>query len=370
VEAPNVEEFLGKVLAAIQRHGQANGLPIQVHHVRPEPNQTFWVNLIGKGYPSPTRTFRWCTTKMKIRPARKVIEDVISNAGSVILLLGTRIAESSERGQRMEARQQNERGLNPHHEIPNALVMTPIARWSNDQVWDYLFQNNPPPWGMRHDFMLDLYRQANGGECPVVLDLNTPSCGGSRFGCWTCTVVKQDKSMQGFLDSGELWMKPLAEFRDNLKAWREREELRNLVRRNGEPGPGPFTLAARKMILGELLATERRVERVLIGDEELRLIQYHWRRDGDATDSAIRLAERYGRRPAPEEEGVVMPDANKSLMFDLAEEYEIPDQWIEDLLYLVDKKYPFMDQANHAGLLEDVKRVIENAAQQGDLATP
>ena len=372
VEAPNVEEFLDKVLAAIRKHSLAHDLPIHVHHVRPAPDQTFWVNLIGRGYPSPTRTFRWCTTKMKIRPARKVIESVISAAGAAILLLGTRSAESSGRAQRMEARQQNERGLNPHHEIPNALVMSPIAHWSNDEVWDYLFQNNPPPWGMRHDFMLDLYRQANGGECPVVLDLNTPSCGGSRFGCWTCTVVKQDRSMQGFLDSGELWMKPLAEFRDNLKVWREREDLRERLRRNGEPGLGPFNLAARQMILGELLATERRVERELIADEEIQLIQHHWRRDGDAADSAIRLAERYGRRPAPIEEGAAITDTERELMLELVQEYEISEQWIEDLLFLVDKKYPFMDQIDHASLLKDVKRIIENAArqQEGELAAP
>jgi hypothetical protein len=50
--------------------------------------------------------------------------------------------------------------------------------------------------------VLELYRQASGGECPVVFDLNTPSCGGSRFGCWTCTVIKEDKFMRGFIDSG------------------------------------------------------------------------------------------------------------------------------------------------------------------------
>jgi DNA sulfur modification protein DndC len=85
----------------------------------------------------------------------------------------------------MEGCATNNRGLNPHGEIPDALVMTPIADWTTDQVWEYLFAHNPPPWGGTHDFMLDLYRQASGGECPVVLDLNTPSCGGSRFGCWT-----------------------------------------------------------------------------------------------------------------------------------------------------------------------------------------
>jgi DNA sulfur modification protein DndC len=126
---------------------------------------------------------------MKIKPVKDNIQEIIKEYGSVILLLGTRTDESSGRGQRMNARELSSRNLNPHHEIPNALVLSPISEWTSDQVWEYLFTNDPP-WGGNHEFMLNLYRQANGGECPVVVDLNTPSCGGSRFGCWTCTVVK------------------------------------------------------------------------------------------------------------------------------------------------------------------------------------
>ncbi|MFD2113517.1 phosphoadenosine phosphosulfate reductase family protein [Thiorhodococcus fuscus] len=183
VEAPNVEEYLADRLSRIESHARANGLPVHVHRVQPTPEQSFWGNLIGKGYPSPTRWFRWCTTKMKIKPSRAVIDGIVRKHGGVVLLLGTRIDESAGRAQRMEGRATNSRGLNPHGEIPDALVMTPIADWTTDQVWEYLFTHNPPPWGGTHDFMLDLYRQASGGECPVVLDLNTPSCGGSRFGC-------------------------------------------------------------------------------------------------------------------------------------------------------------------------------------------
>ena len=30
--------------------------------------ESFWVNIIGRGYPPPNRTFRWCTQRMKIDP--------------------------------------------------------------------------------------------------------------------------------------------------------------------------------------------------------------------------------------------------------------------------------------------------------------
>lgn len=371
VEAPNVEEYIDQCLNAIRRHAASAGLEaVNVHHVQPPNDQTFWANLIGRGYPSPTRTFRWCTTKIKIRPARKVIDRIVAEQGSAILLLGTRSSESSSRAQRMEARKTNARGLNPHHEIPNALVMTPIADWTNDEVWDYLFVNNPAPWGMRHDFMLELYRQANGGECPVVLDLNTPSCGGSRFGCWTCTVVKEDRSMKGFLDAGEVWMRPLAIFRNNLKAWRERPELRNKKRRNEQPGPGPFTLAARQMILEELLETEREVPgRTLISDAEIQEIQRLWTKDGDGASSALRLAARYGRIMPALQGDSEMGDFRKELVAELAQQHEIQEQWVDDLMFLIDQKYSVSDLlVSRSALARDVRSIVEKAAEQEQIA--
>ncbi len=232
VEAPNVEEYLANLILQMQSFAQRSHLPVSVEMVSPLPSEGFWAQLIGKGYPSPTRWFRWCTSKMKIRPMRRCIEAITIRHGSVILLLGTRRSESPERARRMQGRERTDAGLNPHDEIPNALVSTPIMDWSTDAVWEYLLAHEPP-WGGDHRQLFHLYRQAEGGECPVILDLAQPSCGGSRFGCWTCTVVKFDKSMQGFIDAGEEWMRPLNVFRDRLKAVREIPEWRMEKRRSG-----------------------------------------------------------------------------------------------------------------------------------------
>lgn len=296
VEAPIIEAYVEERLKTLQQHAQQSGLPLYPKLVSPTVEQGFWYNLIGKGYPPPTRTFRWCTSKMKIKPVRDVIEKIVEEYGSVILLLGTRTKESSDRGQRMNARELNGRGLNLHQEIPNALVLSPISEWTSDQVWEYLFTNNPP-WGGNHDFMLKLYRQANGGECPVVMDLNTPSCGGSRFGCWTCTVVKSDRSMESFVENGEAWMQPLNDYRNWLKLIREDENRRSPYRRNGREGIGPFVSATRKEMLAELLKTEQKLGRRLISDEELVSIQEVWGKEFDVMDSAYRIAESHGREP-------------------------------------------------------------------------
>ncbi len=290
VEAPNVSAYLADSLRQIADFAKTRALPLHVRLVQPDIKDTFWAKLIGRGYPPPTRWFRWCTSSMKIRPAKRAIEDITIKSGSVILLLGTRRAESSDRAKRMEGRARTELGLNPHHEIPNALVASPIEHWSTEDVWDYLMSHDPAPWGGTHQFLFDLYRQANAGECPVFFDLNTPSCGGSRFGCWTCTVVKEDKSMQGFIQPGATQMEPLAHFRNWLKVIREDSANRNPVTRNGQNKLGPFTPKARQMILEALLKTEQESGLELIGEEDIAQIQAQWQEDFDYSESDYAIA--------------------------------------------------------------------------------
>jgi DNA sulfur modification protein DndC len=359
VEPPNVAQYLEATLKLVDDGSKAHSLPIEIHLVRPMAAEAFWTKMIGRGYPSPTRWFRWCTKNIKVNPARRVIEGIAGKYGSVVLLLGTRHSESSARGQRMQARLHNERGLNPHHEIPNALVATPISEWTTDQVWTFLLKNNPPPWGGSHDFMLDLYRQAGGGECPLVLDLDTAPCGGSRFGCWTCTVVKEDKSMAGFIEGGEEWMEPLRELRNWLKSIRENSELRAPLRRDGTPGPGPFTPGCRRIILERLFETERSVGIQLISDEEIRSIQAEWSNEFDLTNSAVTLAATYGREvdAVPD---MTLPPKEAEIINSLINQHNVPTDLVYHLLFLVNKKFPSLEiHGAKAALQREVRAAIE-----------
>lgn len=366
VEAPNVSQYVCGVLDVIRDHAVSNRLPLEVHLVGPEPARSFWGKLIGQGYPSPTRWFRWCTSNMKIRPARAVIERITRTYGSVVLLLGTRIDESIERGKRIRAREITARGLNPHHEIPNALVATPIVHWSTDQVWDYLFTHNPPPWGGSHDFLLALYRKASGGECPVVLDLLTPSCGGSRFGCWVCTVVKEDKSLQGFIQSGEVWMEPLNAFRNRLKEVREQLDWRSAFRKDGSPGPGPFLPEKRLLLLRELLQLERRVGQRLISDAEIQYIQSVWRTEFDLKDEALQIAAEYGRTIGAMDT-LQLPNAEQQLLDQLVADRGISPDLVERLLRLVLTEYSDLRVwGAKAGLQREIEAAIGASLAQED----
>jgi DNA sulfur modification protein DndC len=283
VESPVYQSQVDRKLQHISDGLLALGLPVSVIKTHPDPDSSFWVNLLGRGYPAPNRNFRWCTDRMKIRPTTKFIREQASAAGEVILLLGVRKAESIARAQRIDAYTSagNDSRLNPHNDIRQCLIFRPIVDLSNDDVWHILL-NVRPPWGGDHRELVTLYRNAQGGECPfIVSDDDAPSCGSTstRFGCWTCTVVEKDNSLDGLIDAGFEYLEPLSEFRERLKNVSNQPDYRSKIRRNGQPGLGPLTMEARRMLLDELMEVERKSGLPLITDHEVRLIKDWWGRD-------------------------------------------------------------------------------------------
>jgi DNA sulfur modification protein DndC len=100
-------------------------------------------------------------------------------------------------------------------------------------------------------------------------------------------VVEKDKSLQGFVDSGNHHFSALIEFRQWLKDIRNDPKYRSVERRNGEIRfnargeqiqhvPGPFTIQARKMILDRLLAAQEEYGGELISDDEIDRIHATW----------------------------------------------------------------------------------------------
>lgn len=289
VESPLVVNHMKKTLEQILKSAQILKLPIQGEITTPKISETFWSLLIGKGYPSPNRGMRWCTDRLKIQPTSQYILDKVSEYGEVILLLGVRKDESAMRKASIENHQNIENSnLTAHTSLKNAYVYRPIVDVTTDEVWEFLVFNNPP-WGGSHRDLVQLYREAAGGECPLILSQDdAPSCGtnSSRFGCWTCTVVTKDKSLQGFVDVGKIEFLPLLEFRDWLVEIRNNEKYRQYRRRNGQLTmkdgrliPGPFTIEARQMILERLLAMQEKFDEPLISQAEIDFIKKTWAED-------------------------------------------------------------------------------------------
>ncbi len=215
VETPLVVNLVKGALLELNEKALDLDIPLTAHHVVPKSNDSFWANLLGKGYPAPTQTFRWCTERMKINPVSSFILEKVAEHGEVVVVLGSRRQESASRAQVIAKHKIDGSSLARHTSLPNAYIYMPIEDWSADDVWEFLM-SAPRPWGGTNRELLELYKGSNAGECPIVIDTSTPSCGNSRFGCWTCTVVTTDKAMESLVEQGEEWMRPLLEFRNLL----------------------------------------------------------------------------------------------------------------------------------------------------------
>ena len=270
VESPVVAKWVERSLEAMRVAADKNQLPIIPERLIPDYNNTFWVNLIGRGYPFPRMKYRWCTDRLKIQPVNNFIKNKIAEHGEVILVLGTRKAESSRRNQTMtnlEKKRVREL-LSPNPTLANELVFSPLEAWTDDDVWVFLMQYKNP-WGYSNMDLLTLYKGATAdNECPLMIDKDLPSCGKSRFGCWVCTMVEKDKSMEAMIanDDEKEWMTQLLEFRNkfgNEEGDRERRSFRrmhgNLQGNYRRLFHGPYKKEVREEWLRDLLQIQKKI---------------------------------------------------------------------------------------------------------------
>ncbi len=293
VENPIIASYVEDVLAKIDASAREQNMPVFVKKTTPKLEETFWTNVIGKGYPVPNNTFRWCTDKLKIRPTSNFLLDQIDEKGEAIVLLGTRYDESATRERSMKKHEVEGKRLSKHNTTANTYVYAPIREMMLEEIW-YVINTITSPWGFDNSILFQIYSDASADdyECPTVVTNKThSSCGQSRFGCWTCTVVKKDKSMTALIDNGQNWMQPLLDFRNKLVEDRNKSENRSDTRRNGMPAvdedghrSGNYEDHYRARILSDLLEIQKEIQKEkphinLITNQELIAIQVLWNRD-------------------------------------------------------------------------------------------
>lgn len=297
VENPIIDEYTSNVLQTIQKAAKEQKLPITVKTTTPQIEDTFWSCIIGKGYPVPNNAFRFCTEKMKIKPTSTFITKQVVEDGEAIVLIGTRLSESQQRAKSIRKHDIKGHRLSKHPLNPNTFTYAPIKELMLEEVW-WIINAIPSPWGFDNQILFKIYLDASADdyECPTVVTNDShKSCGQSRFGCWTCTVVKEDKSMTALIDNGTKWMQPLLDFRNRLVENRNISNNRNETRRNGqlavdETGHkmGNYTMKYRIQLLTELLSIQKETQKErssvnLITSQELIAIQVMWYRDGNFT---------------------------------------------------------------------------------------
>lgn len=295
VENPIIKEYVTTVLRIIQKAASEQHLPIVVKITTPQIEDTFWCCVIGKGYPVPNNSFRFCTEKMKIKPTSTFITNQVVADGEAIILIGTRFSESQQRAKSINKHNIKGHRLSKHPLNPNTYTYAPIKELMLEEVW-YIINAIPSPWGFDNKILFKIYLNASADdyECPTVVTNDTHrSCGQSRFGCWVCTVVKEDKSMSALIKNGVKWMQPLLDFRDGLVEHRNVSENRSRTRRNGQlavdetgHNMGNYTMNYRIHLLRQLLIVQKNTQQYrssfdLITSQELIAIQVMWYRDGN-----------------------------------------------------------------------------------------
>lgn len=365
VEAPYIEKRVQNELARVQATANRDKIPLDCSIVYPEIQDSFWVNLIGRGYPSPNRWFRWCTDRLKIRPISKYIREQVDNSGDVIIVLGARFQESASRTQTLRKNRVTGEIFRPHPDITQAWIYTPIEHLSNNNIWHYLLQV-PSPWGGENKQLVALYRQASkDGECPLVIDNSTPPCGNSRFGCWTCTVIDKDKSMEALVDAGDETLEPLLDLRDYLKRIRDDLNFRDKTRRDGSEGPGPFNIEARQQILRKLLITQQVTDFILIGGDELAAIQDAWIKDGISPFAIRQIWQSVFQEvpiPMSKNEFLEQLSFEEKLLYDVCEKENISFDLVSSLLQ-VEQQYASMKR--RTGLPEELRTIFQLYIEKG-----
>jgi DNA sulfur modification protein DndC len=275
VEIPPVRTFVWQTLTGLAIEAKKDGIPLNCQIAAPSLNDRFFFKIIGRGYVPPTNKFRWCTDRLRIQPVQSFLKKTIGERKLVVL--GLRKGESTERDKTIAKHQTDKTSFSLQSGFAKTTIYSPILEYSVDDVWSVLSLNSPPT-SIDSNRLLRLYRHANG-ECPMIRSPDSSPCAGSRFGCWTCTVVRRDKAMEGLIDAGYDVLRPLLNFRNWLAGIREDSDLRWRTRRNGAPGRGPFTVKARRTILRRLLAVQRTVGFQLITDQEIVAIRHEWKAD-------------------------------------------------------------------------------------------
>lgn len=372
VENPIVKKYMHRMSHAINAASESEHLNVEAHILYPEIRNTFWSLVIGLGYPTPEAPgFRWCTERLKINPSNKFTYDTIKKDGEIVILLGVRKAESSARSKSISAHEIEGKLLSPHVSIPKAYVYNPLSEIDNSVVWEYLLKGDGiSAWGTDNKYLFSLYQGENLGEEQSVIGEvdkdKIPVTGNSRFGCWCCTMVKEDKSLQNFIEHGAKELLPLRRFRDKLVELRANPEARDWRRRNGSVyfnadgdfGRGPFTMETRKLILRDLLALEEETGFELITMDELKMIDKMWEDEGDLSRRAlveIYYEVKHKRLPWDPYKHAKYDAETIENINALCAKYDIPFDLVSKLLIAVDNTKFFTRSAVSA---REVERIM------------
>jgi DNA sulfur modification protein DndC len=152
--------------------------------VLPDIDDRFLVYMLGYGVPPSSNTFRWCTSKIKVRPMMAALEELRTQHGKFLVLTGVRIGESAARDQRIamscsvNAGECGQGWFQASTPDDVADTLAPLLHWRVCHVYDWLYFD---PHGHGYDVpgVATVY-----GEDEV------------RTGCVGCPLASRDVALE------------------------------------------------------------------------------------------------------------------------------------------------------------------------------
>lgn len=211
IENPEITVHFRAEHSKMRAYGKKHGFKVITKEVQPYFASTFQAKVLtGRGLPSFAGTSSDCSVDLKITPQqrerRKMFAALKSKGlAEVVTVLGTRFFESARRESLMKAR-----GDRPDVPVRNAdgeLVMSPIAMWTTDDVWEMIGLASSSIVESYSDFedTRRIYANSMSTSCAVVADAllegekkqRLGKCG-ARTGCFTC-LQTEDKSLENLI---------------------------------------------------------------------------------------------------------------------------------------------------------------------------
>lgn len=244
-------------LTAMKTLEQLRALGIDTHHVRPPLDKRFFVYMLGRGVPPPTRNRRWCTERLKAEPIKAAQKSITSEYGKVLNLTGVRKGESAIRDGRIAlscSKNDGECGQGWFQKIENSLA--PLLHWRVCHIWRYIYRQTVLP-NLRD--VADIYLYDEFQEI--------------RTGCVECFIVDEDWAFRGLLRKPQWqYLRPLTGLRT---LYNELLLPAKRLRKVGEAAwikkygaLGPLTMEAREYALEKIKAMQMAANYTLIDDEQ------------------------------------------------------------------------------------------------------
>lgn len=293
VENPEIRALVNGELAKMERFARGLGIDLLLRIARPPLSETFAVRVVGgRGLPAFPDSRRDCTSSWKREPngrALCALNKAFRGQGwaEPVVMTGVRRDESTVRAGAIQSR--GERSAQTWRDREGRLRLSPLLEWTSDDVWAYLGLCRQGAIAAYSDFdeTLRIHQDAGGSSCVVVADAamakQAKPCA-SRFGCWACTAVREDRSLRQMIASDPQrygYMQPLAALRDFLSHsqydWSRRQFIGRTIR-NGfitiaADGYGPAMLAE---LLRYLLSIQKRTDIELVSAAQLIAIDARW----------------------------------------------------------------------------------------------